>query len=135
MAFVPAPNQIIISGPSAILGKLLSTTIYGSKTRRKNDDHQKITAIKIPSDVAIKKPKIVSYRVVKICLKSSPLPYSVAVVLYILDGLLNKKLSTKLKRVNNSHNKRKITSTKICVEIITSEFFFSFFKYSRCFLE
>ena len=66
IAFVPAPTQIIISGPRAILGRLFKTTIYGSKTFLNFSLHHKSIAIKVPRRVAIKNPKIVSYKVIHI---------------------------------------------------------------------
>jgi len=66
IAFVPAPNQIMISGPSAIFGRLFKTTIYGSRTFLVLSDHHIIIAITIPKIDAMKKPSKVSYSVVKI---------------------------------------------------------------------
>jgi len=60
IADVPAPTQIIITGPRAILGRLFSTTKKGSATLDKNLDHQSIIAIIIPSIVPDRKPTIVS---------------------------------------------------------------------------
>ena len=47
MAGVPAPTQIIITGPKATFGKLFNITKYGSATFDKKSDHHKIIAIKI----------------------------------------------------------------------------------------
>ena len=60
IADVPAPTQIIITGPNAIFGRLFKTTKNGSATSDKNLEHHKIIAIIIPSIVPDKKPTIVS---------------------------------------------------------------------------
>ena len=60
IAGIPAPTQIIITGPKAILGKLFKTTKNGSDTLEIKFDHHKIMAIKEPNIVPSKKPIIVS---------------------------------------------------------------------------
>ena len=60
IALVPAPTQIIITGPKAILGRLFNTTKNGSDTFDKNLEDHKIMAIIIPKAVPDKKPTIVS---------------------------------------------------------------------------
>ena len=62
---VPTPTQIIIIGPSAILGRELSTTIYGSRIFRRVSLLQSKIASITPPNVAIKNPIMASYRVVK----------------------------------------------------------------------
>jgi len=57
---IPAPNQIIIIGPKATLGKLFNIVRYGSITFCTVLNHQSIVAIIVPSIVAILKLKIVS---------------------------------------------------------------------------
>ena len=69
----PLPNHTIIIGPNAILGKLLSTIIYGSSIFRKFSDHHRQSAIALPSAVAIINPTKVSYRVVPTCSQRLPL--------------------------------------------------------------
>ena len=64
MAFVPAPNHIMMIGPSAIFGKLLSTIIYGSKISLNLSFHHNIIAIKKPKNVAITKPTNASKNVI-----------------------------------------------------------------------
>ena len=49
IAGIPAPTQIIITGPNAILGKLFNTTKNGSDTFDINGDHHKIIAIINPN--------------------------------------------------------------------------------------
>jgi hypothetical protein len=56
IAFTPMPTHIIISGPSAIFGRLLSTTIYGSKILLAKAEHHKSIAIKSPTPAEITKP-------------------------------------------------------------------------------
>ena len=55
-----APNQIIMIGPSATLGRLFNIVRYGSITFCKFLNHQSIVAIIVPNTVAILKLKIVS---------------------------------------------------------------------------
>ena len=64
IALLPLPTQTIIIGPNAILGKLLSTTTYGSNTFLNLSDHQSSSAIRYPKHTEIAKPKSVSYRVI-----------------------------------------------------------------------
>ena len=52
MARVPAPAMMMITGPSAIFGRLLSTTRYGSATRAMNGDHHSTTLTKRPMAAA-----------------------------------------------------------------------------------
>ena len=58
IAVVPAPAQIMIIGPSAIFGKALSTTRYGSATARAVSLHHKATAMITPAAVEITKPSM-----------------------------------------------------------------------------
>ena len=60
-----------MTGPSAILGKLFNTTIYGSATRRNVSDHHSKIAITDPSTVEMIKPAIHSSSVMPMCLKMS----------------------------------------------------------------
>ena len=73
IAFVPTPTQMMMRGPSAIFGKLLSTTKYGSSTRLIGVIKNKITAKQKPINVLSAKAKIVSFRVVKMCINKVPL--------------------------------------------------------------
>ena len=66
MALLPVPNQIMISGPSAILGSAFSTTMYGSSTLRSVSLHQSARAIATPNTTAIKNPATVSPKVTPI---------------------------------------------------------------------
>ena len=65
IALLPAPNQIIIIGPSAIFGNEFSTTKYGSKTFLKKSLYHRIKATKNPIPVAIANPIKVSLRVMR----------------------------------------------------------------------
>ncbi len=56
MAFTPMPTHMIISGPSAIFGRLLSTTIYGSKILLAEAEHHKRIAAIRPTPAEIIKP-------------------------------------------------------------------------------
>lgn len=56
MAPLPAPTQIIIIGPNATLGKLLSTTKNGSATLLKKLDHHRSIAIIVPISTPKEKP-------------------------------------------------------------------------------
>ncbi len=64
IALLPVPNQIMMSGPSAILGSAFNTTMYGSNTFLSVSLHQSASAIPTPSTTAIAKPARVSQRVV-----------------------------------------------------------------------
>ena len=64
---VPAPTQIIITGPNAILGKLFNTTKNGSDTFDINGDHHKIIAIINPNITPIENPSNVSIIVIFKC--------------------------------------------------------------------
>ena len=63
---IPAPTQIIITGPSAIFGREFSTTMYGSKIFRSVSLHHNKIAIKQPTTVEIIKPNSVSNKVIPI---------------------------------------------------------------------
>ena len=60
----PLPNQMMMHGPRAILGRLLRTTMYGSNTRRTVSLHQRSRAMPVPSTTAMTNPTSVSQRVV-----------------------------------------------------------------------
>ena len=60
MDFMPLPNHTIIIGPNAILGRELSTIIYGSAIFRKVSDHHRSIATAVPIIVAIANPAKVS---------------------------------------------------------------------------
>ncbi len=66
IALLPVPNQIMISGPSAIFGNALMTTMYGSSTFLKISLHHSASAIPTPKTTAIAKPASVSQSVVPI---------------------------------------------------------------------
>ena len=67
IAGIPAPTQIIITGPNAILGKLFNTTKNGSDTFDINGDHHKIIAIINPNITPIENPSNVSIIVIFKC--------------------------------------------------------------------
>ena len=66
IASLPVPNQMMMSGPSAILGRALRTTMYGSMTRRSVSLHQSTSATANPRTTAIAKPASVSQSVTPI---------------------------------------------------------------------
>ena len=68
----PAPTHKIIIGARAVLGKLFSTTRYGSKTFEMKLDHQRSIAIKIPKTVPAIKPTTVSITDIPTCLNRDP---------------------------------------------------------------
>ncbi|MNC52447.1 hypothetical protein D3C75_1017930 [compost metagenome] len=76
IAVKPAPNMTMKIGPSATLGILLNTTIYGSSTADKKGDHQMMTASKVPSRVPSTKPTTVSPTVIPKCGHRLPLAIS-----------------------------------------------------------
>jgi len=67
IAPIPAPTHIIITGPSAILGKLFKTTKNGSATLDKKLDHHKIIATITPRIAPDTNPIIVSKQVTPKC--------------------------------------------------------------------
>ena len=69
MDVIFAPNHIIIIGPNATLGKLFKIVKYGSIISAILFFHHKIDAINSPKKVPNEKLIIVSYTVIKICLK------------------------------------------------------------------
>lgn len=73
MAFVPTPTHIMMRGPSAIFGKLLSTIRYGSKILRIGVIKNKITATTKPIMVLKINASKVSFRVVVMCKNNVPL--------------------------------------------------------------
>ena len=87
MAAFPAPTQIIIRGPRAILGREFSTTTYGSVTRLRKSFHHNATAIKVPRAVDNRKLTTVSHNEANECVNSSPDEYSEAILFATLDGL------------------------------------------------
>ena len=66
IASLPVPNHTMMSGPSAIFGRALMTTMYGSSTLRTVSLHQRRRAIAKPSTTAIAKPASVSHSVTPI---------------------------------------------------------------------
>ena len=60
MARVPAPARMMITGPRAIFGRLLSTTRYGSLTRDTNGLHHSRIASSTPAAAPSRKPASVS---------------------------------------------------------------------------
>ncbi len=66
IALLPVPNQMMIRGPSAILGRAFSTTMYGSKTLHSVSLHQRASAMTTPNPTAIKNPISVSAKVTPI---------------------------------------------------------------------
>ena len=66
MAEDPVPNQMMMTGPSAIFGRELSTTMYGSSTRRAPSLHHRSRAMLVPRTTAMAKPASVSQSVVPI---------------------------------------------------------------------
>lgn len=85
IAGIPAPTQIIITGPNAILGKLFNTTKNGSETFDINGDHHKIIEIIIPNITPIEKPNNVSIIVILRC-SSKLFDVKLKKVFNILDG-------------------------------------------------
>lgn len=71
IAGIPAPTQIIITGPKAIFGKLFKTTRNGSETLEMNGDHHNIIAIIEPEIVPSKNPIRVSVHVIFKCSSKS----------------------------------------------------------------
>ena len=71
IAGIPAPTQIIITGPRAILGKLFRITKNGSETLDINGDHQSIMAIITPAILPYPKPIRVSSHVIFKCSNKS----------------------------------------------------------------
>ena len=92
IAPIPAPTQIIMTGPSATFGKLFKTTKYGSDTFDKKGDHHKQIAIAIPNRTPEMKPINVSVNVTPKC-SNNPLDDKFKNVLKILEGWLVMKLS------------------------------------------
>ena len=72
IAFVPIPTHMIMSGPSAILGKEFRIMIYGSRTFFSGGITYNIIATTVPINVLNIKAKIVSFKVVNICVNSEP---------------------------------------------------------------
>ena len=66
IASLPVPNHMMMSSPNAIFGRALSTTMYGSSTRRSVSLHQRTSATAKPSTTAAAKPASVSHSVVQI---------------------------------------------------------------------
>ena len=63
MAEIPAPTQMIMTGPSAILGRELSMTKCGSSIFLAVSHHQSAMAASMPSAVASRNASSVSARV------------------------------------------------------------------------
>ncbi len=71
IAGIPAPTQIMITGPNAVLGRLFKTTKKGSDTLEIKGDHHNIIAIITPAIVPSKKPTNVSIHVIFKCSNKS----------------------------------------------------------------
>ncbi|OLA44778.1 MAG: hypothetical protein BHW39_05945 [Firmicutes bacterium CAG:552_39_19] len=112
IALAPAPTQIIITGPNAILGKLLSTTTYGSVTFRKKSDHHNAAAMAMPETVDTANPITHSLNVVKICFHS-PCSLKLNSIAPIREGEDVIKLSIAPIRAAPSHKPKNATSNKI----------------------
>ena len=82
---MPAPTQIIIIGPRAILGRLFNTTKNGSNIFDKKSDHHKNMATIIPSIAPDENPIIVSKQVTPKCF-NNPFEDKFINVFHILDG-------------------------------------------------
>ena len=70
---IPAPNQTMTMGASAVLGSALRTTRKGSRMRERMGFHQSSVAMAIPENVPMKKPAKVSSMVMPIWRQMVPL--------------------------------------------------------------
>ena len=103
MALVPAPIQIIISGPSAIFGKLFKITRYGSSTLRVKGNIYKSKASKAPNTVLIAKAQRVSDSVTHMWFQIVPPVNSVFNCDTMREGELYIKASKTPMLVHSSH--------------------------------
>ena len=110
IARVPAPARMMITGPSAILGRLLSTTRYGSLTRETNGLHHSSTAISTPAAAPSKKPHSVSSTVTRTCTSRPSFAIAQAVPT-MREGWLKMKLSIRPSRAAPSHSSRSAART------------------------
>ena len=113
IAFMPAPIHTMIIGPSAIFGRELSVTIYGSNTRRAVLLDQSPTAMKKPSALETTKPTMHSRRVMPTCFKRSCF-MSVPSVFIMRMGELVMKSSITPVEASSCQSPRKSMSTAIC---------------------
>ena len=87
IADIPAPTQIIITGPNAILGKLFNTTKNGSDTFDINGDHHKIIAIINPNITPIEKAIIIITKII-VAIYVSPFSSFIAVLSFPSQSVL-----------------------------------------------
>ena len=107
---VLAPDQIIIIGPRATLGRLLIIVKKGSVILAKiGISYNKIAKIK-PREIPIRKARTVSYKVVKICFHNSPVVVSCHNVSMIRPGLEKIKASIILWHARYSQIPKKQTT-------------------------
>ena len=132
IASIPAPTQTMRIGPSAIFGRALSTTIYGSKILARVLLHHMSTAMSVPRSVPIIKPATVSNVVTPMCIKSSPLPYSLEMVDAMRLGLEKIKVLIISSRPNISHTAIKPMRIASCMNEMKRFFLFSLRRYSLC---
>ena len=127
-----APNQIIIKGPRATLGKELSIETYGSIILYKVLLHQRIVAIK--TLIKTDNPKLInnSYKVTLTCLNKEEFIIIEVIVLIILLGDEYKKVLIKLYLANNSHKIKKTAIINILKKLIINLFFLILFKNNLC---
>ena len=125
MACIPAPTQTIKTGPSAILGRALSTTKNGSQMRESVFDHHNSTARPTPSTVPSKNPISVSIQVTPRWVKS-PFSPKLSNVFTMRDGWLIIKLSITPILAKISHIASRMMTTEICIVRIIYFFRFCF---------
>ena len=106
-----APSQTIRSGARADLGRLLSTTRYGSSTSDSPALYQSSSAAPIPRTTTIAKLSKVSHKVTPVCRKMLPSRHMPTNVRTTLDGLLKMKPSIQCRRTALSHNARNVTDS------------------------
>ena len=97
---VPAPNQIIIKGPRATLGREFNMVKYGSVTLARFGNHHNMAAIKI------------SHKVIIIWEYNSPSMTNPWIVTSILEGLENKNELINPFEEQNCHSNKKTTIIK-----------------------
>ncbi len=135
MALLPLPNQTMIIGPSAILGKLFNTTMYGSKIFLALSDHQRASAMVYPTITAMANPKIVSYKVTPIWNARLSCKNKSFIVKAMREGELLIKASIISNCAANSQNTIINRIIIILIDVIKTASFFILLIYARCSLE
>jgi len=128
MAGIPAPTHTIITGPSAVLGKLFSITKNGSNTFDKNFDHHSIIATITPITAPDKNPTIVSKQVIPMC-SNNPFDDKLTRVSQILEGWLIIKLSIIFAFAKTSQRIMNPSTSEICATITNTLSLICFCKY------